>query len=314
MQDTFTPDNYITSNTSAKAPTDSPLIIDGKSVAEKIIKEIKIQTTELSLIHGRPPGLAVVIVGSDPASLTYVKLKKKKCKKAGIKSFEYQFDCSVSQKEILDLISDLNNNNEIDGILCQLPLPKHIDEETIINSIHPNKDVDCFHPLNTGKLMLGQKGPLPCTPAGIIELLNYYKIETQKKHIVVIGRSNIVGKPIALLLSQKKSGNATVTVCHSNTPDISIFTQKADIIILAAGKPFLLHKKMIKKGTVVIDVGTNWIQDKKNPEKGILVGDACFDEIKSLCSAITPVPGGVGPMTIAMLLKSCVEMYINHQS
>lgn len=285
------------------------LIIDGKTVAEKIIGNLKIETAELSAKYGRKPGLAVIIVGADPASLTYVKLKNKKCKKAGINSFQYNLESNTSQKELLELISTLNNDSNIDGILCQLPLPSHIDEEVVINNINPNKDVDCFHPLNTGKLMLGQNGPLPCTPAGILELLSHYNIQTSGKNVVVVGRSNIVGKPMSLLLSQKKRGNATVTICHSNTKDLAGFTSRADIIILAVGRPETLKKDMIKKDAVIIDVGTNWINDTQNPAKGRLVGDACFDEILPVCSAITPVPGGVGPMTIAMLLRTCVNMY-----
>ncbi len=270
------------------------MIIDGKSIAEEIKAQIKNEASKLKN-RGITPGLAVIMVGEDPASKIYVNNKKKACEETGIYSQEYFLSQNTSQEELINLIEKLNLNHDINGILVQLPLPPSIDENAVAESIDPKKDVDVFNPANTGKVMIGNAKLLPCTPAGIIEILDHEKISVDGKNCVVVGRSNIVGKPTALLLLQK---NGTVTVCHSKTKNLKEICQNADIIISAVGKPCFITKDMVKKEAVVIDVGINRRQD------GTICGDVDFENVAPLASYITPVPGGVGPMTISMLMKN----------
>ena len=272
-------------------------IISGKEVSQKIKDELKIEAAELKA-KGITAGLAVIIVGDDPASRVYVNNKKKACEEIGIYSKEYALDASATENELLSLIKSLNEKKEINGILVQLPLPKHINEETVINAIRPEKDVDAFHPINVGKIMVGNFDFVPCTPAGVMELIAESGIEVSGKDCVIVGRSNIVGKPQAMLLLHK---NGTVTICHSKTKNLKEKTKAADILIAAVGKPNFITGDMIKEGAVVIDVGINRLADKK------LVGDVDFESAKNVASAITPVPGGVGPMTIAMLMKNAIK-------
>ncbi len=253
---------------------------------------------------GINPGLAVIIVGDDPASRVYVNNKKKACEQIGIYSEEYALPAETTEQALLNLIQKLNNDKKINGILVQLPIPKHINEETIINAIDPKKDVDAFHPVNVGKIMVGNFDFVPCTPAGVMELINESGIDVEGKECVVVGRSNIVGKPQAMLLLHK---NATVTICHSRTKNLAEKTKNADILVAAVGIPEFIKGDMIKPGAVVIDVGINRIAEKK------LVGDVCFESAQKVASAITPVPGGVGPMTIAMLMKNTVKAALIQQ-
>lgn len=247
---------------------------------------------------GINPGLAVILVGDDPASKVYVSNKKKACEYIGINSFEYVMPEKTSQEELIELIEKLNNDDTVSGILCQLPVPKHIDEEAIINAINPNKDVDAFHPVNVGKIMTGNYDFVPCTPAGVMELIKESGIDVSGKECVVVGRSNIVGKPMSMLLLHK---NGTVTVCHSKTQNLAEKTRNADILVAAVGIPEFIKGDMIKPGAVVIDVGINRVAPKK------LVGDVEFESAEKVAGAITPVPGGVGPMTIAMLMKNTLK-------
>ena len=247
---------------------------------------------------GINPGLAVIIVGEDPASRVYVNNKKKACAEIGVYSEEYALSEATSEEELLKLIDELNHKKEINGILVQLPVPKHINEERIINAIEPKKDVDAFHPVNVGKIMVGNFDFVPCTPAGVMELIKESGIDVSGKECVVVGRSNIVGKPQAMLLLHK---NGTVTICHSRTKDLAAKTKQADILVAAVGIPNFITGDMIKEGAVVIDVGINRIAEKK------LVGDVDFESAEKVAGAITPVPGGVGPMTIAMLMKKTVK-------
>ena len=278
-------------------------ILDGKAVSQRIKEELKIEVEKLkeSGIH---PALAVIIVGDDPASKIYVKNKKLACEACGITSLEYALPAETTQEELLALIEKLNNDHSVSGILCQLPLPKGLDEEAVINAISPLKDVDAFHPSNVGKIMIGNFDFLPCTPAGVMELISESGIDVSGKKCVVVGRSNIVGKPMSMLLLHK---NGTVTVCHSRTKDLKKECLEADILVAAVGVPELIRGDMIKPGAVVIDVGMNRLADKR------LVGDVAFDEAKEKAAFITPVPGGVGPMTIAMLMKNTVRAAsLNH--
>lgn len=277
-------------------------IIDGKEVSASVRNEIKEKTAEL-LQNGKKTGLAVIIVGNNPASRVYVNNKKKGCEQVGMESFEYALPEETTTEELLSLVEKLNGDKAVDGILCQLPLPPQIDEKKVLNAITPDKDVDAFHPVNTGHIMIGDHSFLPCTPAGIIEMLKYYNIEISGKECVVIGRSNIVGKPMAMLLLEN---NGTVTVCHSKTQNLSQVTSRADILVAAVGKAGFVTPDMVKEGAVVIDVGMN-----RNAE-GKLCGDVDFDAVKDKCSYITPVPGGVGPMTITMLLKNTLTASQNH--
>ena len=278
-------------------------IIDGKAVSASVRERIKNEVESLKK-GGKETGLAVIIVGNDPASKVYVNNKKKGCAEVGINSYEYALPEETTTEELLTLINKLNGDSKVDGILCQLPLPKHIDEKTVINSIAPEKDVDAFHPVNTGHIMIGDYSFLPCTPAGIIEMLKFYNIEISGKECVVIGRSNIVGKPMAMLLLQN---SGTVTVCHSKTQNLAEVTRRADILVAAVGKANFVTTDMVKDGAVVIDVGMN-----RNAE-GKLCGDVDFEEVKDKCSFITPVPGGVGPMTITMLLNNTLTASKNNQ-
>ena len=272
-------------------------ILSGKVVSQRIKDELKDEVKALN-DKGIFPGLAVIIVGDDPASRVYVNSKKKACEEIGVYSREYALPQETTESELLALIDELNVDKKINGILVQLPLPKHINEETIINAISPKKDVDAFHPVNVGKIMIGNYDFLPCTPAGVMELIAESGIDVSGKECVVVGRSNIVGKPQAMLLLHK---NGTVTICHSRTKDLKAKTKEADILVAAVGIPNFITGDMIKEGAVVIDVGINRIAEKK------LVGDVEFESAEKVASAITPVPGGVGPMTIAMLMKNTVK-------
>lgn len=281
-------------------------IIDGKKVAAQIREEVR---EEVSRPGKSMPGLAVILVGEDPASQVYVRSKGKACQEAGIHSITVELPASISQKELLEQIERLNKDKTFHGILVQLPLPRHIDSQKIIESIRPEKDVDCFHPFNVGRLAIGMSVFEPATPAGIVELLKRYEIRPSGKHVVIAGRSNIVGKPLANLLIQKNpDANAVVTVVHSAAGDISRFTRQGDILIAAMGQPEFIRGNMIKEGAVVIDVGVNRV-DAPTPKGYRLVGDVAFEEAVEVAAYITPVPGGVGPMTIAMLLKNTLKAY-----
>jgi len=273
------------------------LIIDGKKISGDIKNELKEKVARLKE-KNIDVTLCVIQVGNDPASTVYVKNKKKACEEIGIKSLSYELPEETTQQELIDLIKELNNRPDVNGILVQLPLPKHIDEDTVIETISPQKDVDGFHPQNVGKLSIGQKGLVSCTPAGIIQLLKRSDIPIEGKECVIVGRSNIVGKPMAMLMLRE---NATVTVCHSRTKNLAEVTKRADILIVAMGKPKYITKDYVKEGAVVIDVGIHRNENSK------LCGDVDFDDVVDKVSAITPVPGGVGPMTIAMLMNNCVE-------
>lgn len=268
-------------------------ILDGKVVAAAVKSKVADEVKKLGR-EGISVGLAVILVGDNPASQIYVKNKKKTCEELGIKSYEYLLDGNVSEQELISLIDTLNNEPSINGILCQLPLPGHINEQAVISAISPNKDVDAFHTQNVGKIMIGNFDFLPCTPAGIMEILDYYGIEIEGKNCVVIGRSNIVGKPMSMLLLHR---NATVTICHSKTRNLKDVTSNADILVAAVGKAGFVTADMVKDGAAVIDVGIN-------RDNGKLLGDVSFDEVSQKAAYITPVPGGVGPMTIAMLMKN----------
>lgn len=272
-------------------------VIDGKAISAQIKEELKDKVTAMKA-EGVEVTLAVIQVGNDPASSVYVGNKKKACEYIGIRSLSYELPEETSEKELLDLIGELNEREDVNGILVQLPLPKHIDEDKVIGAIHPGKDVDGFHPQSVGALCIGQPGFVSCTPAGIIQLLKRSNIEIEGKECVIIGRSNIVGKPMALLLLKE---NATVTVTHSKTKDLKEVTGRADILVVAIGKPKMITKDYVKEGAVVIDVGIHRNENNK------LCGDVDYEDVAPVCSAITPVPGGVGPMTIAMLMNNCVE-------
>jgi len=285
----------------------SAKIISGTEIAKEIRVELKQEIAELKEKHGLTPGLATVLVGDDPASKVYVGQKEKSCNNLGIYSKMINLPGDIAEEDLLKLIDELNNNSNIHGILVQLPLPKHINEASVLYAIDPNKDVDGFHPVNVGKMVIGEKCFLPCTPHGVLELLSRSGVKTEGAEVVIVGRSNIVGKPVLNLMLQKRpSGNATVTLCHTRTKDLSFHTKRADILIVATGHPKTVTGDMVKEGVVVIDVGVNRIG--KTPEgKAILAGDVEFDSVKEKAAAITPVPGGVGPMTIVMLMKNTVE-------
>ena len=270
-------------------------IIDGKLIAEKLRSTIKRNVERITQESGVQPGLAVILVGDDPASQIYVRNKKRACEEVGIKSFEYVLPAETPEAVLIKLIEKLNNDHSVHGILCQLPLPKHLDEQVVINSISPYKDVDAFHPQNVGKIMLGNADFLPCTPAGVMELIKSTGVEISGKKCVVVGRSNIVGKPMAMLLLQ---ANGTVTVCHSKTQNLKEECLTADILVVAIGKAKFITADMVKEGAVVIDVGMN------RDENGKLCGDVDFEGVAEKASFITPVPGGVGPMTITMLMQN----------
>lgn len=272
-------------------------IIDGKQISSVIKQEVKEHVMQLSN-DGTTVTLAVVQVGNDPASSVYVKNKKLACEQTGIRSLSFELEEETTQEKLLELVESLNNRDDVDGILVQLPLPKHMDEDAVICAIDPMKDVDGFHPQSVGRLCIGQKGFLSCTPAGVIQLLKRSQIEIAGKECVIIGRSNIVGKPMALLMIRE---NATVTIAHSRTKNLKEICKKADILIVAIGKPRMIDSSYVKEGAVVIDVGIH--KDEHNK----LCGDVDFSSVEPICSAITPVPGGVGPMTIAMLMNNCLE-------
>ena len=281
-------------------------IIDGKKLAADTRAEIARGVAELKESKGVAPGLAVILVGDNPASVSYVTAKEKACREAGMLSREIRLPATISEDELIAEIEKLNADPLIHGILVQLPLPKGFSEKRVIDSIAAEKDVDGFTPVNVGKMLIGDDCFLPCTPHGIIKLIEVTGMDLSGKHAVVIGRSNIVGKPVAALLS-RKSVNATVTMCHTGTKDISAFTRTADVVVVAAGRPNTLTGDMLKEGAVVIDVGVNRVPDVNNPKGYRLCGDADFDSCAEVASAITPVPGGVGPMTITMLLWNTLE-------
>ena len=280
-------------------------LLDGKKISQQIKDEIK-HTVSIRNKKGlRIPHLAAVLVGNDGASLTYVGSKVRSCDQVGFKSSLIQFKDSISEKYLLLKIKELNNDDALDGYIVQLPLPKHINEEKILLSIDPKKDVDGFHPTNFGRMALEMESFIPATPSGIMEMLKRYKLDISGKHCVVIGRSHIVGRPISILMSQKgEPGNATVTLAHSRTNNLQQITQKADIIISALGIPNFLKGNMVKKGVIIIDVGITRVTDENNPKGYVIKGDVDFEDVSKKSSFITPVPGGVGPMTIAMLLKN----------
>ncbi|MBE7023466.1 MAG: bifunctional methylenetetrahydrofolate dehydrogenase/methenyltetrahydrofolate cyclohydrolase FolD [Ruminococcaceae bacterium] len=269
-------------------------ILSGKTVSARIKENLKAEIESLKK-NGTLPGLAVIIVGEDPASKVYVGRKEAMCTELGMHSEKFALPEETTQEELISLVEKLNNDDSIHGILVQLPLPKHLDEKAVINTIRPEKDVDAFHPVNVGKIMIGDYDFVPCTPAGIMELIAESNVEIEGKNCVVIGRSNIVGKPMSMLLLHK---NGTVTTCHSRTKDLKEVTKQADILVAAVGKANFVTADMVKPGAVVIDVGMNRLEDGK------LVGDVAFDEVEKVAGAITPVPGGVGPMTIAMLMQN----------
>ncbi len=281
-------------------------LIDGKELARSLRGEIAAGVAALKSEKGVTPGLAVILVGDNPASVSYVTAKEKACTEAGMLSREIRLPAETTEEELVSLVKKLNCDPEIHGILVQLPVPKHIRDKAVIDAIAPEKDVDGFTPINVGKMMIGDECFLPCTPHGIIKLIEFSGMDIRGKHAVVIGRSNIVGKPVAALLARKET-NATVTLCHTGTPDVGHFTRDADIVVVAAGRPNTLTGDMLKPGAVVIDVGVNRIPDATKPKGFRLVGDADFESCSKVAGAITPVPGGVGPMTITMLLWNTLE-------
>ncbi len=286
----------------------SATILDGKQLAADMRADIARQVAKLTLDTGVIPGLGVILIGADPASTSYVTAKEKACVEAGMYSQDVRVPAETTQKEALSLVCRMNADSRIHGILVQLPLPKHIDETAVINAIVPEKDVDGFTPVNIGRMIVGETCFLPCTPHGIIQMLLKAGVQTSGKHAVVVGRSNIVGKPVANLLMRKaEGGNATVTVCHTGTRDLAAFTRQADILVVAAGRPNTITGDMIKPGAVIIDVGVNRIPDATKKNGFRLSGDVDFDSAKEVAALITPVPGGVGPMTITMLLYNTLE-------
>ena len=280
-------------------------LIDGKATAAAIKNEIADEVKQLVKDGGKVPHLAAILVGHDGASETYVASKERSCSQVGFHSTVLRFEDSITESELLEKVNEINKNSDIDGLIVQLPLPKHINEQKLIEAILPEKDVDGFHPVNVGRMVIGLPAFISATPAGILELFKRYNIEIAGKSCVVIGRSNIVGKPMSILLSQKSEfGNATVTLCHSRTPDLKGVCAQADIIIAALGKAEFLTADMVKEGAVVIDVGITRVRSEKTKSGWKLLGDVKFDEVASKCSYITPVPGGVGPMTIVSLLRN----------
>lgn len=281
-----------------------PCVLDGKALARKIQSELKTKVTQLESKIGRPPGLAVLMVGDNPASAVYVRNKERACQKVGIASMGRQFDKDTTQEELEQVIAQLNQNDKVDGILVQLPLPSHLDSIALLHRVDPDKDADGLHQVNLGKLVRSEPGLRSCTPAGIMRLLQEYNISLSGKKAVVIGRSILVGKPIALMLLEK---NATVTIAHSRTQDLGAVCREADILVAAVGQPEMITREMVKPGSVVIDVGINRLENSGGKSK--LVGDVAFDQVAPITSYITPVPGGIGPMTVAMLLSNTVQSY-----
>lgn len=290
------------------------ILIDGKKTAADIRAELKFEIDKLKQAGKKTPGLVTILVGNNPASEIYVSSKGKACQEIGMITKSEKHPDTISEKELLDLVESYNNNPDYHGILVQLPLPKHIDEDKVIEMISPQKDVDGFHPVSVGNLVIGKDTFASCTPAGIQELLIRYRIETEGKHVVVLGRSNIVGKPITnIMLQKKKFANAVVTICHSAAKDVSYFTKQADILIAAIGRADFVKGDMVKDGVVVIDVGINRVEDKSKPKGYRICGDVDFENVSKKASYITPVPGGVGPMTIAMLLKNTFKAYLKYR-
>jgi methylenetetrahydrofolate dehydrogenase (NADP+)/methenyltetrahydrofolate cyclohydrolase len=276
-------------------------IIDGRKIAKEITESLKIKVENFIQKNKIAPELAVIIVGEDPASLFYVKMIGKTCERVSINFKEHNLSKETSQEELLKLINNLNLDKEISGIIVQVPLPKHMNQDQIQEAVNPSKDVDCFNPINMGRLALGKPEFLPCTPYAVYELIKRENIEVEGKHTVIVGRSNIVGRPMALILLQKKEhANATITVCHSLTKDLNYFTRQADILIAAVGKPEIIKRDMVKEGAIIIDVGTNEVGGK-------LVGDVAYDEVLGKVSVLTPVPGGVGPITNVMLMQNTLK-------
>ena len=289
------------------------IILDGKKTSNDIKSELSVLVDELMKKGKRPPHLAAVLVGNDGASLTYVGSKVRSCEKIGYQSTLIHLPETTSEDELLQQIHSLNTDKEIDGFIVQLPLPKHIDEEKVLMAVDPHKDVDGFHPTNFGKMALDMESFIPATPYGIVELLDRYKIDISGKHAVVIGRSNIVGRPMSILLSRKSSpGNATVTLTHSRTKNVEAITKEADIVVSALGVPNFLTKDMIKEGAIIIDVGITRVPDDSKPKGYVITGDVDYENVKEKASYITPVPGGVGPMTIAMLLQNTYHAYTRY--
>jgi len=285
-------------------------LIDGKAISQTIQDEVKATLEELAPRAGRPPGLAVILVGEDAASMTYVRSKRKTCAALGVKSIAHDLDAAADRETVLGLVRSLNADETVDGILVQSPLPPHLDENEVVNLIDPAKDVDGFHPVNVGKLLIGEETFVSCTPAGVQELLIRSGVETRGAHVVIVGRSTIVGKPLAALLMQKADGaDATVTVCHSRTRDLAAVTRSADILVAAIGRARFVTAEMVRPGAVVIDVGINRVEDASAKRGYRLVGDVDFDGVAEVASKITPVPGGVGPMTIAMLMRNTLLAY-----
>ncbi|MEE4241611.1 MAG: bifunctional methylenetetrahydrofolate dehydrogenase/methenyltetrahydrofolate cyclohydrolase FolD [Desulfopila sp.] len=282
-------------------------IISGTEVAKEIREELKTEIADLKQKHNIVPGLVTILVGEDPASQSYVAAKNKTAHAIGIHSEQITLDADTPEEDLLELVKKYNKDDAIHGILVQLPLPKHINESKVLNEIDPDKDVDGFHPVNIGRMVLGEQCFLPCTPHGVLELLSRSGVETSGAEVVIIGRSNIVGKPMAnLMLQKRESGNATVTLCHTRTKDMAAHCRRADIIIAAVGVPKLVTADMVKDGVVIMDVGVNRI-GKTESGKAILAGDVDFESVKEKASVITPVPGGVGPMTITMLMKNTLQ-------
>jgi methylenetetrahydrofolate dehydrogenase (NADP+)/methenyltetrahydrofolate cyclohydrolase len=287
-------------------------ILDGKLTAQAIKDELKIEVAQLAVEGKKIPHLAAILVGSNGASETYVAAKVKACEESGFKSTLIRFEAEESENKLIDLIQKLNNDPDVDGILVQLPLPKHINDENIINAIDPDKDVDGFHPVNVGKMVQGLSTFIPATPYGIMLLLKHYKLDIKGMHAVVVGRSNIVGRPMSILLSENKNpGNCTVTLCHSQTKNIAELCSHADIIVAALGKPGFITADMVKEGAIVIDVGITRVNDVTKKSGFKLKGDVDYTNVSSKCSYITPVPGGVGPMTIAALLKNTFKACVS---
>lgn len=283
-------------------------LLDGKKIANEIKEEIAQEVTQIKTNGGKIPYLVAILVGNDGASETYVGHKEKACAQVGFRSEVLRFDASISEDELLNEVHKLNNNPEVDGFIVQMPLPKHISDQKVIEAIDPKKDVDGFHPVNVGRMVIGLPAYISATPDGIVELLRRYSIETSGKHCVVLGRSNIVGRPIANLLSQKGiPGDCTVTICHSRTKDIPSITRTADILIVALGQAEFVTADMVKEGATVIDVGITRVKSDTNKSGWKLLGDVKFDEVSPKCSYITPVPGGVGPLTIVSLLKNTLK-------
>jgi len=289
------------------------VLIDGKEISNKIKSELNVKVRELLDAHKRVPHLAAILVGEDPASETYVSSKAKACHEVGFTSSLYRYESDISEEQLIEAINFLNNDDEVDGFIVQLPLPKHIDVQKVIAHINPSKDVDGFHPVNLGRMLLNEDCFLPATPYGIVQLLQRYNIETEGKNCVVLGRSNIVGTPMSVLLSRNESpGNCTVTLCHSKTKNLELICAQADILIVAIGKPEFVTAPMVKQGAVVIDVGIHRVPSQKTKSGFKLIGDVKYDEVAPKCSHITPVPGGVGPMTIAALLLNTYKAYSLH--